>query len=564
MQKRFLFFGVVVMAILMGCANVAEKSSGEKTPLITDGSPRPDASPDWRDQIIYFIVVDRFVDGNPANNGSVAVGAGDNQWHGGDLKGIQDQVEYIKALGATAIWITPIVMNVWEDGGNAGYHGYWAQDFTKIDPHFASTISEYSNFVATMHDNSILVIQDIVVNHMGNLLLYKINGTQQWAPPYNSSGYQRVWVADEFSGQSWVTTGNRGKPSTAPFNQLSSFHNYGEIGNWDSYPETAVGDFAGLDDLKTEDPVVRDALIEVYKNWISQTGIDGFRIDTVKHVNEDFWDYFSPAIRKHVLSLTNKNFIQFGEVYIGSHSGSAKYVQNTRLDSVLNFQFYYAVKDVFASGQATSRLSLEINERKLYLRGNPINDGAQGSARDLAVNFIDNHDVNRFLTDAGGNTNKLHAALSYLMTAWGIPCIYYNTEWAVTGSSDTGRKNLVSTTTNGSATWMLLARLAKLRKEHVALRRGEAFVLKDSGGAGVFAFVRHMADNPSEDVFVVLNSSSSQISSMDIPVSEYATNETVLTNIYHSSGSLTGNISVSGGKFVVTVPAYGMVVYKKQ
>ncbi len=554
----------MVMIVLVGCGFQSNSPGGdEETVVILDGDPRPDAGPDWRDQIIYFIMVDRFVDGNSGNNGSVAVGSGYNQWHGGDLKGIQDNVSYIKGLGATAIWITPIVMNVWEDGGNAGYHGYWAQDFTKIDPHFASSITEYSNFVATMHANDLLVIQDIVVNHMGNILLYKINGTQSWTPPYSGLGYQRVWVEDEFAGQSWVTTGNRKKPSTAPFNSLSSFHNHGEIQNWDTYPETAQGDFLGLDDLKTEDPAVRDALTRVYQDWITWANIDGYRIDTVKHVNEEFWDYFAPSVRKHVLTLTNKNFIQFGEAYIGSHSGTARYVKNNRLDSVLNFQFYYACRDVFASGQATSRLSLEINERKLYQRGTPINDGAQGSARDLAVNFIDNHDVNRFLTDAGGNINKLHAALSYLMTAWGIPCIYYNTEWAVTGSADTGRSNLVSLKPAGNQTYALISNLSVLRKTHIALRRGEAFVLKDSSSAGVFAFVRHMADSPEEDVFVVLNSSASTLNNIAIPVSSYATNDQILTNIYHSLGTLTGNIAVSGGNMTVTVPAYGMVVYKK-
>ncbi len=565
MRFSYRFVGVMVWTLVMftGCAFQGESAPTPTEVPIQDGEARPGAGPDWRDQIIYFIMVDRFIDGNPANNGTVAVGSGDNQWHGGDLKGIQDTVDYITNLGATAIWITPIVMNVWEDGGNAGYHGYWAQDFTKIDPHFASTITEYSNFVATMHNYGVFVIQDIVVNHMGNILLYKIGGSQVWTPPYNSSGYTRVWVEDEFAGQSWVTTGNRVKPSTAPFNSLSSFHNYGEIANWDTYPETAQGDFCGLDDLKTEDSTVRGALIEVYKNWITWVNVDGYRIDTVKHVNEDFWDYFSPSIRKHVLTLTNKNFIQFGEAYIGSHSGTAKYVQNNRLDSVLNFQFYYACRDVFAYGQATSKLSLEINERRQYLRSTPINDGAQDSAQNLAVNFIDNHDVNRFMTEASGNTNNLHAALSYLLTAWGIPCIYYNTEWAVSGTADTGRKNLVSTNSTGNTTYALIRTLSQLRKEHIALRRGEAFVLKDSNSAGVFAFVRHMNDQPAEDVFVILNSSGSTLSGVSIPVSTYAAHGQMLTNIYHSSGTLTGNISVSDGNITVSVPPYGMVVYKK-
>jgi len=560
--SHFLTGILITLVVVSSCTQQSPSSPGSSAIPIADGDPRPGAGPDWRDQIIYFIMVDRFLDGNPANNGSVAVGSGNNQWHGGDLAGIQSAITYITNLGATAIWITPIVQNVWEDAGWTGYHGYWAQDFTRIDPHFASDVTEYRNFVQAMHDSGVLVIQDIVVNHMGNLLLYKIGGTPTWTPPYNSGGYPRVWVADEFSGQPWVTTGNRLKPSTAPFNDLRSFHNHGEIANWDTYPETEQGDFAGLDDLKTEDPTVRDALIKVYQDWISWADIDGFRIDTVKHVNEDFWDYFAPLIRKHVLSLTNKNFIQFGEVYIGSHSGTARYVQNNRLDSVLNFQFYYACRDVFASGGATSKLSLEINERKQYQRATPINDGAQASAQDLAVNFIDNHDVNRFMTEAGGNTNKLHAALSYLLTAWGIPCIYYNTEWAVSGNADTGRVNLKSTNTTGNPTYTLIKTLSELRKTHTALRRGEVFVLKDSPGAGVFAFVRHMAGQPDKDVFVILNSSGSDLTDT-IPLSGYASDGQTLTNIYHSSGTLSGNITVSGGSITVTVPAYGMVVYKK-
>jgi len=577
---------------MLNCSNNTTDDT-EKDPWVdsTDISlpaptPRADGPADWRDEVIYFIMTDRFFDGDMDNN-ETKLRLDDNtplhdknnikRYHGGDLKGIADKADYLRKLGATAIWITPIVENVIEDSGSTGYHGYWAHDFSVVDSHLTSAVNQdnttdrkdyYKTFVDTMHDNGILVIQDIVVNHIANLALYKIGTTENWDPSFNSTSYgdaSHLWIEDSSVGADpWVAHGLRTKPP-APFDRADFYNNCGKIANW-SGNEQILGDMSSLDDLKTTNPDVRSALIDVYSNWIKWTGIDGFRVDTVKHVEENFWDVFCPAIRTNSFAInSNKKFMQFGEVYETTHEAMKIFSDSERLDSLLNFEFYSKCSSVFKNVGATNILTSELVNRKTKLRSVVTTNGAGIDAISGAINFIDNHDVARFRNSTSVSVEKLRCAIMYMMTTLGIPCIYYNTENDTIGSSaDAGRSDMPDFEVTNKKTFTLIRKLSKIRTDNVALRRGDMTVLKDSTAAGIFAFARFtgVAD---ENVIVVLNNSNVVLENQEIDVSSYATNGAALENIlYKEFGVSDADLTVTDGKINVTVEANSMKIFKKK
>jgi glycosidase len=586
------FSAVVLGLSLTGCSDPGDPdvASGWKIPpaVLLDGPA------DWRDELLYFIVTDRFADGDSTNNGIAAFFDRNNhfKYHGGDLKGIRDHADYLKALGVTAIWITPVTQNVFAVGSEpnvyTGYHGYSARDMHAIDPHLARSIQEYQDFVSTMHQNGIRVIQDVVVNHMGSVLKYK----EGWEPPFNSGGYTRIFVEDEFPvySNTWVRTNNSQKPTSSPFDKLSSYHGFGAITDWGNPTQKIIGDFGGLDDLKTESPEVRDALIAIYRDWVIYGGVDGFRLDTAVHVDETFWDFFASEMRTAVHERNpNARFIQFGEVFDFNHGNGVRYTQNAarapRLDSLLNFPLYDAIQKVFAQGDSTTLLTQELSARAA-LRSTAVGSGGAGlSAIDGAVNFIDNHDVHRydvhrFLDTVTVSTHPetrkqvMRAALSYLLTTKGIPCIYYNTENDTVGDpgippghmikGDYARHDLPDFVTTGKPTFDLIRELAVMRKAHVALRRGEMEVLADASSTdwrgvplpeGSFTFARRMPGNSAEEVFVFINNSE-VTASQDVIV---GTGD-LLAEIYPSTGI---THSPTGQRVTVTVPPYGIKLLKR-
>lgn len=572
LTKKLLPLLLIFMLLLAGCGgggkgsgNAVNEGGGnawivaDSEPIrLSAATPRTTGAEDWRDEIIYFIMTDRFYDGDRSNNGSFYNKRNINYYHGGDLQGIIDHVDYLRRLGVTSIWITPVVENVWRDphySDYTGYHGYWARDFSKLDPHLGSSTSTYQNFINTMHNNGILVIQDIVVNHMGPLAAY----TAGWTPPYSSSGYTRAWAENLISGN--ATNYNYLKPTESPFNDLNSFHNYGQISNYDDTTQLTEGDCGDLPDLNTENAAVKNELISAYQAWAG-LGVDGFRIDTAKHVNKDFWADFCSAIRSN---STVNHFFQFGEVWIGYHPSMAAYLTSGGMDSLLNYDLYYVMLGVFANDgehtNATHALTEELNRRSSSY-STTASSGTGLPPADCLVNFIDNHDNKRFLSSAGGNLDRMWLALTYLMTTKGIPCIYYNTENAITGkNSDAGRQDMPNFETVNKRTFTLIRVLSKIRQENSALRRGNIQVLKDSSGAGIFAFVRS-GESSDENVFVLLNTSGSAITET-IPVEEYSSDGTVLRNILYSEFGKIESITVTSHAITVNLPAYSMKIFKK-
>ena len=240
----------------------------------------------WQAQSIYQIITDRFFDGDTSNNNADNnySATGTTSVHGGDFKGAEQKLDYIKALGATAIWISPIVLN-----GHGQFHGYAARDFYHVDPHWGS-LADLQHFIAAAHARGLLVIDDIICNH-GDDLIYSTD------PGYGNFVYPPAGYTLKYR--------NSSKTFAPPFdiynatynsanNALTNlFHNNGTIQNFSDMTQVTLGELSGLDDFRTESPYVRSNMAAIYNFWIQQAGFDGFRIDTVKHVELGFWHVVS-------------------------------------------------------------------------------------------------------------------------------------------------------------------------------------------------------------------------------------------------------------------------------
>ncbi|MCX7884397.1 MAG: alpha-amylase family glycosyl hydrolase [Caloramator sp.] len=321
--------------------------------------------------IIYFIMTDRFCNGDTSNDYNVNKND-PFSYHGGDFKGIISKLDYIKSLGTTAIWITPVVEN--ED---KGYHGYWAKDFTKVDPHLGS-MDDLKNLVKEAHKRDIKVIVDYVVNHTGH------------NSPYLTDGKHEGW-----------------------------FHPKMDISNYDDPKECENGWLSNLPDLNQENPKVKKFLINNALWWIKETKIDGMRLDTVKHVPKSFWREFTKAIKEKY-----PNFYFLGEVWSGNPVFLEQY-NECGIDGLTDYPLYYGIKSTFKPLGLTDGLISAIQQRDTYLKP------------ELNGIFIDNHDNKRFITDISENKEDyLKLALSFIMTYPSIPVIYYGTEIAMEGDSD--------------------------------------------------------------------------------------------------------------------------------
>jgi len=281
-----------------------------------------------------------------------------------------------------------------------------------------------------------------------------------------------------------------------------------------------LGDFpGGLKDLATEIPAVRVALVRAFQHWIEVGDFDGFRIDTLKHVEHGFWKVFCPAIRKHAAGLGKQRFLMFGEAFSGYDELLGSYTAEHEVDSVFYFSQMYRIRDVFIRGKPTTLLAQLHEDRLRYYSATPQPGGAGVAPRDLVVNFLDNHDVARFLSE--GTTETLRTALVYLTTTVGLPSIYYGTEQELSGGNDPGNREVMWRGNPGrgyrpfdtrNPTFVHLRNLLALRRAHAPLRRGDFEVRWSTGAAGgskaadagIFAYDRKLED---QTVLVVINTS---------------------------------------------------------
>lgn len=453
----------------------------------------------WQDQIIYFALTDRFNNGDKSNDFNVNVKS-PYAYHGGDLQGLIDKLDYIKDLGATTIWITPPMDN--RDnafkanlGNNNivdmyGYHGYWTKDYYAVDEHLG-TMAKLKEFISKAHSKGIKILLDIVVNH---------------------TDYDHPFAK------------NRKDPNDKYY---SWFNQNGDIKDYENQWWVEHGELAGLPDFNQDNPEVYKYLLDASKFWIKETGADGFRIDTVKHVPHSYWQQYTKDIR----NFAGSDFLLLGEVLNGDPGYNAGY-QSDGFDSLFDFPLYYAINDTFAKGGSMKRLG------GLFGR-----DGSYANAGMLSP-FIDNHDVPRFLSDTGGNGGyKLGLALSFIMTIRGIPMIYYGTEIGLNGGGEPDNRRDMPWATRNDGLINHVKKLMSIRKSQEALRRGRQLEMWQDDD--IYAFLRTTGDSARDVITVLNNSDSQQTRTMQLRAESSMANGTKLVNLLGTDGVTVNNKSIT-------------------
>jgi glycosidase len=368
------------------------------------------------DESIYFIMTDRFENGDSSNDfgglvqGDSASGyapADIGGWHGGDFKGITRRLDYIKSMGFTSIWITPPVKQKFVQGDSAAYHGYWGLDFTTVDPHLGSE-EDLHTLIKEAHALNIKVIFDVVTNHTADVI-------------YLENGKPAVTVSEA----------NSKKPDW--LNKLSNYNNLGNSPAVENAIE--VSDFFGLDDLNTKKPEVIEGWIKLWSDWITEFKFDGMRIDTFKHVDAAFWKQFIPKIHSVAKQSGIDEFIIFGEVADPDALTLASYVVDKQTPGILDFAFQKKIIPYAQYGLDVEQLAELFNQDDYYTT--PYSNAGS------LVTFLGNHDmgrIGRFLSNGYSESesdkvldrSKLAQALLFYLR--GTPVVYYGDERGMVGS----------------------------------------------------------------------------------------------------------------------------------
>jgi glycosidase len=532
-------------------ARIADVLAQARTPqtrtLTVDGNQvaitKPFASPlDWRDHWIYFLMVDRFNNeaAAPTNRPFDSLFGG---IQGGTLSGIRARLPYLLDLGVGAIWMTPVLQN--SQFLESSYHGYAIQNFVRVDPRFGSD-EDLIDLVDEAHARGMYVIFDVVINHAGNVFSYVGHGSEA---PFQSFPYDSIeWrLADGTPNPSWRNAPNdllgdpqlNAEAAVLPTELLDNdyFRRQG------SKLSGTTGDFLSLKELATDhledfEPGVsvhgvRNRMIQIYQYVIAKYDCDGFRIDTLKHVERDFARIFGNAIREFAQSIGKRNFFTFGEVF-DNEEQLARYTGRfardrddlVGVDAALDFPLRFTLPDVVKGFQSPANLANLYQHRKNVQR-HGLGEGAVISSHGMAsrffTTFIDNHDGHgrfRFLdpTDPSRFDDQVTMAVALLFGLQGIPVIYYGTELGFSGHGDSdlavrealwGAPNAFDQT---DPFYVAIRDIAALHARQPALRYGRQYFrpisgsgnqFGISGGApGIVAFSRILNDR---EVLVVAN-----------------------------------------------------------
>ncbi len=526
-------------------------------------------------QTFYFVLTDRFANGRTDNDtGGYAGGPDDHgfdptrvsHYHGGDFAGLTAHLDYLQELGITAVWVTPPFKNKPVQQGTAGYHGYWTLDFTRIDPHLG-TNDEYRDFIRQAHARGMRVFMDIITNHTADVIQYR-EGNFHYRTiaesPYRDAQGNVFKVGDvaynglndparfpaldadrSFAHTPVVPAAERDAKFPAWLNDVTLYHNRG---NTAFMGENSVhGDFVGLDDLFTEHPRVVRGMIDIFSQWLD-LGIDGYRIDTVRHVNNEFWQAFSPAIRARARELGRPDFLQFAEVYndAGDPAVLAEFSTNVvPIDTTLDFGFFAAARR-FVSQAGTSAALADFFLRDDYYTDHDSNVHS-------TTTFLGNHDAGRFAYFLReDNTGASRAQLEQLVKlghgllyfSRGQPVIYYGDEQGMIGrggndmqareslfasrAPDFRDAPLLGTTRTGADDkydrthpfYRFFAGLGRLRADHAALRTG-AMIPRLTTVPHVAAFSR-VERSERVEYLAVFNNSRTQTARVRVPTSQPA------------------------------------------
>jgi neopullulanase len=502
------------------------------------------------DDVIYLIMPDRFSNGDPSNDEPAEFpGSHDRTrpqaWHGGDLKGVCDHISYLKELGVTTVWLTPVVKN----GATQDYHGYGAVDLYAVDPHLGS-LDDYKGLVSDLHKQRMKLFFDAVPNHVGP--------KHPWVakPP----------MADWFHG-----TAEKHLDSYSPIK--NSFYGQGEevpVKNdpfealVDSHATPAMrqnltnGWFLGvLPDLNTENPVVAKYLLQNSIWWIESSGLDGLRVDTFPYVSRAFWQQWHAGLRRLYPNLTT-----IGEVFhpdpvvtsffVGGQKGWDGI--DTGLSTVFDFPLFFAIRDVLLHSAPVGRIANVLRQDELY------------SHPEWLVPFFANHDVPRMTSEPGSSPEKLLSALALVLTLRGIPELYYGDEIGMSGGGDPDNRhdfpggwpgdaqNAFTQAGRTAEQRRILAatqKLLKLRREHAALRTGKLFHLFSDDVA--YVFLRQTDD---ERIVVVFNNGSAR-RELPIPQSNTPASNAVRTSLLYGDAVATTN----GKELRISAPARSVSIF---
>ncbi len=533
-----------------------------------------------QDDVFYFVLPDRFNNGDTSNDqGSktLAISQGGFKpefkggYHGGDIRGLQQKLDYIQDMGVTAIWLTPILRNQAVQSGVSGYHGYWVLDFTQIDPHLGSN-ADLKAFIDAVHDKNIKVFFDIITNHTADVIKFTEchgeDGTG-WSTRESRCPYKTL--AQKATGDEYTTVIPKGSEfvkSPAWLNDPKFYHNQGD--STFEGENSIYGDFFGLDDIDTDNPLVVRGMIEIFTNLVTEFKPDGFRVDTVKHVNMEFWQQFSPPVIEHAKKIGIPNFFMFGEVYSGDSDVLSSFTTTGKLPSVLDFGFQGAVYRSIVANKGAHHLKALFDNDKKY------ND--HDSNANQLLNFVGNHDMGRLGYHLDNNEfgwseaqklkrSKLAHALMFF--ARGIPVIYYGDEQGFTGDGGdhAARQDMMPSkvasfnddtllgTTKTTADdnfdkthplYQSFKEYAAVYQKYQGLRHGEHETFFADDKPGIYGFTRKVAGT-NENYAVVFNTS------MDSKTVELPSVGNGYVAVYSNAGAkLDGfNLTVGGLDFAI-------------
>ncbi|MFI5629474.1 pullulanase-type alpha-1,6-glucosidase [Streptomyces sp. NPDC051664] len=573
----------------------------------TSAAPRPPGPPsdaalaaqsarhDLTREQFYFVMPDRFANGDTSNDRGGLTGSrletgydptDKGFYQGGDLKGLTERLDYIKGLGTTAIWLAPIFKNRPVQGtgkdASAGYHGYWITDFTQVDPHFG-TNADLSKLIDKAHGKGMKVFFDVITNHTADTVDYaekEYGYRPKGAYPYldrdgrpfdDSKGLAKV-DADSFP----YTPKNTGEKVPAWLNDPTMYHNRGD--STYAGESTTYGDFSGLDDLWTERPEVVSGMEKIYEKWVRDFDIDGFRIDTVKHVDLDFWTQWATALDTYAARHGRDDFFMFGEVYSADTALTSPYVTRGRLDATLDFPFQEAARQYASQGAPASKLAAVFADDYRYTT-----DKANAYEQ---VTFLGNHDMGRIGTflkqdnpkaDDAELVDRARLANEVMFLSRGNPVVYYGDEQGFTGAGGdkdarqtmfasktadyldddqlgTDRTHASDAYDTSHPLYRNIAALSELTKQNPALRDGVQTERYAEGS--VYAFSRTDPERSNE--YVVVTNNGTVAKTVELPTASAAMN---FRTLYGGSGTVR---SGSDKKITVTVPALAGIVLRAE
>jgi glycosidase len=612
-NRLFVVFAALVVAlpVLVLSGGGLARASGSSDEALA----RPSYRHPVQNEQFYFVMPDRFENGSASNDtGGLAGGTSDEDvlrhgydpelrgyYHGGDIAGLREKLDYLDDMGVSAVWMTPMFKNkpVQGDGtiagSSAGYHGYWITDFTRIDPHMG-TNRELQALIDEAHDRGMKVFFDIITNHTADVIRYKegqysyISKAQEpyrtaSGKPFDDRDYAGTEEFPELDPQvsfpytPVVPRAERDVKEPDWLDNRIYYHNRGDTDFQNEDEDQQYGDFVGLDDLFTEHPRVAQGMVDVYNDWVDY-GVDGFRIDTVKHVNTEFWQKFGPEVLAHAKATGNEDFFMYGEVYSYDPSFTSIYTTEARLQAILDFPFQGAAREFASQGEPTRDL-------RDFFRQDDYYTDADSNAYSLPT-FLGNHDMGRFgyflEQDNDGATDRellkrdrLGHALMYF--ARGMPVVYYGDEQGFTGgdpgNDQLARQDMFPTRTDeykdddqiGSGAtpadnnfdrdhplYQTLQDLAAARQEHNALRRGAQIQRYSDDQAGIYAFSRIARGEQVEYVVALNNAETTKTATFDT-----ATPKALFEPVY---GARTSANADAEGNLDVEVPALGAIVYR--